>query len=199
MMAELFIEIISEEIPSRMQKEGAGILRKLIFQKLNNEQIFFKNDEIFFSPRRIGINLFNVSKKQPTKYLEIRGPRIEAPKNALEGFLKSNNLKRNNIFSKKTDKGEFWFAKFKKIGIKTQNLIPKIISEIIMDFPWSKSQRWGVNNIKWIRPLKAINIIFDGKRLKFKIAGLDRNFLTSNVSLGHSIVSRKRIKFSSYS
>ena len=197
-MTELFIEILSEEIPYRMQKEGAGILRKLIYKKLNDEQIFFQNDEIFYSPRRIGINLYNVSKKQPTKDLEIRGPRIEAPAKALDGFIKSNNLNRNNILSKKTDRGEFWFAKFQKIGVNTQDLIPKIISEIINDFPWSKSQRWGANSIKWIRPLKAINVIFNRKVLKFKIYGLERNSLTSNVTLGHSIVSRKKMKFFSY-
>ena len=197
-MPELLIEFFSEEIPSSMQKEGAGKLKELIMKKLDNEGISFGTEKLFYSSRRIGLNLKDVLVKLPNKTVELRGPRFEAPKIALKGFVTSNKISKNNLFVKETNKGQFWFAKIYKEGSKTVNLIPKIITEIILNFPWPKSQRWGDKKIRWVRPLKAINIIFDNKPVKFKINEESDDFFTSNSTLGHPIVSKKCIKFFSY-
>jgi len=108
-----------------------------------------------------------ITKKIFKKSEEIRGPNINAPDKALEGFVRSNNIAKTNVFKKKTDKGEFYFYKKPSQKINTFDLLKENIPNILSKISWNKSMKWNDYNLYWGRPLKSILSIFDGKKLDF--------------------------------
>jgi glycyl-tRNA synthetase beta chain len=109
-----------------------------------------------------------VCKKQITfKSEEIKGPNVKAPEVALEGFIRSNNINKKDLFKQKTDKGEFYFFKTKSRKLNTQNLLEELVPSILHKIQWKKSMRWSDFNLNWGRPLKSILAIFDKKKLTF--------------------------------
>ena len=91
-----------------------------------------------------------------------------APKEALAGFLKSNNIHEKDIFKKKVDKGEFYFFIKPEKKIETLNILKEFIPKILDSIEWKKSMRWGDSSLSWARPLKSILAILDGKLIDFK-------------------------------
>ena len=167
-MSEFFIELFSEEIPVNLQKNTREAL-------LQNFQNFFKKENISFlgksfsfsTPNRLLILFDRVNKEVVQKAEEIRGPNINAPNTALEGFLRSNRIEKKEIFKKKTDKGEFYFYKTLEKKINTIDLLEKNIPQILDKISWKKSMKWGDFDLNWARPLKSILAIFDNKTLEF--------------------------------
>jgi glycyl-tRNA synthetase beta chain len=112
--------------------------------------------------------LFEGLQKQITfKSEEIKGPNVKAPEVALEGFIRSNNINKKDLFKQKTDKGEFYFFKTKSRKLNTQNLLEELVPSILHKIQWKKSMRWSDFNLNWGRPLKSILAIFDKKKLTF--------------------------------
>jgi glycyl-tRNA synthetase beta chain len=112
--------------------------------------------------------LFEGLQKQITfKSEEIKGPNVKAPEIALEGFIRSNNINKKDLFKQTTDKGEFYFFKTKSKKINTQNLLEELVPSILHKIQWKKSMRWSDFNLNWGRPLKSILAIFDKKKLTF--------------------------------
>ena len=109
-MAEFFLELFSEEMPSGLQKNAREEILKIFTQTFYNLNINFKLGKSYSIPKRLVFFFQGIPEKIELKSKTIRGPKIEAPEKALEGFLKSNNLKRSNIFEQKTEKGTFFFA-----------------------------------------------------------------------------------------
>jgi len=167
-MSEFFLELFSEEIPVKLQKNAREIL-------LQNFKDFFKKENIVFSeksfsfstPNRVLILFNRLNKEVIKKSEEIRGPNINAPEKALEGFLRSNNTTKEKIFNQKTDKGEFYFYKKPEEKTDTFDLLEKNIPQIIDKISWKKSMKWGNFDLSWGRPLKSILAIFDNKTLEF--------------------------------
>ena len=167
-MSEFFLELFSEEIPANLQKNSRMILLNN-FQKLFEEKhIKFKKGESFSTPNRLIILFQGLAKEITQKDEEIKGPNINSPEKAIEGFLRSNQIVKKDLLKKKLEKGEFYF--FKKLAkkIKTIDLLKEQTPLILDKIQWKKSMRWGNFNLRWARPLKSIFVVFDGENLNFK-------------------------------
>ena len=178
-MSEFFLELFSEEIPAKLQTNA----RKNLFSDLN---IYFEENNIkrkganlaLSTPNRIVINFSNISKDLIKKSQEIRGPSINAKPEALEGFLRSHNIKKTNVELRSTDKGEFYFYKKPEQKLKTFDLLKKNLPLILEKISWNKSMKWGDNQLSWGRPLKSILAVFDGKKIDFNFHHLKASNFT---------------------
>ena len=167
-MSEFFLELFSEEIPPNLQINA----REKLFLDLNK---FFKEHELkvkgstasFSTPNRIIINFQHISKNVLKKSQEIKGPSVNAKPEALKGFLKSHKIKESKIYSKSTEKGEFYFYNTPEYKINTFDLLKENLPMILDKINWNKSMKWGSNQMFWGRPLKLILAIFDGKKIDF--------------------------------
>ena len=167
-MSEFFLELFSEEIPAGLQQNARNILLEN-FQKLFQEkQISFKKSSSFSTPNRLIILFEGLSKEIIQKAEEIKGPNVNAPEKAIEGFLRSNQINKNNLLKKKIEKGEFYFFKKSSKKINTINLLEEYTPLILDKLQWKKSMRWGDYRLNWARPLKSILAIFDDKSLGFQ-------------------------------
>jgi len=165
-MAELFIELFSEEIPARMQGRAGEDLKRLVMEKLKEAGLTFTSAAAYATPRRLAIAVDGLPTAQPDVTEEKRGPRVGAPEQAVQGFLKSAGLASLDQCEKRdTGKGEFWFAIVKKKGVKTAALLPALLAGSFAALPWPKSMRWAGHQYRWVRPLHSILATFDGKPL----------------------------------
>ena len=166
-MSEFFLELFSEEIPAGLQQNSRKTLLES-FQKLFEEkQISFKKSSSFSTPNRLIILFEGLSKEIIQKTEEIKGPNVNAPEKAIEGFLRSNQIDKDDLFKKKIEKGEFYFFKKSSKKINTINLLEEYTPLILDKLQWKKSMRWGEYNLNWARPLKSILAVFDYKTLNF--------------------------------
>ena len=167
-MSEFFLELFSEEIPAGLQQNARKTLLKS-FQKLFQEkQISFRKSSSFSTPNRLIILFEGLSKEIKQKAEEIKGPNVNAPDKAIEGFLRSNQLNKKDLFKKKIEKGEFYFFKKSSKKISTINLLEEHTPLILDKLQWKKSMRWGGYSLDWARPLKSILAVLDNKSLVFK-------------------------------
>ena len=176
-MSELFLELFSEEVPAKLQIKAREQLKEILKKFFEENSVKLKNEpKVFSTPNRIAIKIENLPKDILYKASEKKGPSILAPEKALDGFLKSNNLSKNKIYKKKTDKGEFYFYKIPKKKIKLSDLLKKNFESLLLSISWQKSMKWGENNLYWGRPLKSILAVLDGKKLQFSF----KHLLSSN-------------------
>ena len=109
-MAEFLLELFSEEIPAKLQSTARVNLLTSFKNFFEKENINYKDDaKVFSTPNRLVLCCKKIEREILQKSEEIRGPNIKAPDSAIEGFLKSNHIKKQDIYIKNTDKGEFFF------------------------------------------------------------------------------------------
>ena len=167
-MSDFFLELFSEEIPASLQRNSRKVLLES-FQKLFEEnKISFKKSSSFSTPNRLIILFKGLSKEITQKAEEIKGPNVNAPEKAIEGFLRSNKIDKKDLFKKMIEKGEFYFFKKSSKKTNTINLLEEQTPLILNKLQWKKSMRWGNYNLSWARPLKSILAVFDDKNLVFK-------------------------------
>ena len=164
-MADLLIEIICEEIPARMQARAAADLERLITGKLGEAGLKHGAARHFVAPRHLALYVEGLAERQEDLSEERRGPRADAPEQAIAGFLKSNGLSREQLTEEDTPKGRFLFARIEKSGAATADLLPGMVTSVLADFPWPKSQRWGATRFRWVRPLHRVNVLLGGAPL----------------------------------
>jgi len=167
-MSEFFLELFSEEIPAGLQK---NLRKKLLeeFQKFFlNKLIKSKKSFSLSTPNRLIIVFEGLDKEIKIKPEEIKGPKINAPEQALEGFVRSNKIEKKDLFKNKTEKGEFYFYKTKSKILKTHDLLIEFIPKLLENYQWKKSMKWGEFDLNWGRPLKSILSIFNKKIINFK-------------------------------
>ncbi len=164
-MADLLIEIIGEEIPARMQAMAAQHFSKAVKATLDDLGVLGKAASVhgMCGPRHLAIYATDIAVTQQDHTLEKRGPRVDAAEQAISGFLASTGLTRDMLTQEDTPKGRFFFARKHMQGNKTQDLLAGCLINILTQFPWPKSQRWGRGQFRWVRPLHRINILFNGK------------------------------------
>ncbi len=168
-MAEFLLELFSEEIPANLQSTARINLLTSFKKFFEKENINYKDDaKVFSTPNRLVLCFKKIEKEIHRKSEEIRGPNTKAPDNAIEGFLKSNLIQKQDIYKKDTDKGEFFFYKKPSRKIKSEDVLKTNIPSILENLSWKKSMKWGEHNLYWGRPLKSILAIFDNKPLKFE-------------------------------
>ena len=167
-MSEFFLELFSEEVPSNLQVNARKSLQENLKKFFEENEILIKGKlNVFSTPNRLVVHIDKLTKQISKKSEEIRGPNIKSPDKALEGFLRSNNIKKVQVFVKKTEKGEFYFYKKPSQKLNTADLLKENIPSILSKITWNKSMKWGDNNLFWGRPLKSILCVIDGKKLDF--------------------------------
>ena len=168
-MPELLLEILSEEIPARMQARAADDLKRLVTEGLKKAGLEFTEARAFATPRRLALVVDGIPDKQPDETEERRGPRVDAPDQAIQGFLKGNGLTLDQCEKRTMPKGEFYFAVIEQKGLPTFVILGDMLIDIIRVFPWPKSMRWGSGNSRWVRPLHGISCLFDGRSSRFDL------------------------------
>ena len=168
-MAEFLLELFSEEMPANLQSTARINLLTSFKKFFEKENINYKDDaKVFSTPNRLVLCFKKIEREIHQKSEEIKGPNTKAPDNAIEGFLKSNLIQKQDIYKKNTDKGEFFFYKKPSRKIKSEDVLKANIPSILENLPWKKSMKWGEHNLYWGRPLKSILAIFDNKPLRFE-------------------------------
>ena len=169
MSKELLIELFSEEIPARMQADAAKNFKTLCSEKMTGREIPFGSVNTYVTPRRLVLHAQDLPEKQEDWEEERRGPRIDAPSPAIEGFLASAGVTLRECEQRKTPKGSFYFLTLKKQGQKIRDILPQVIREIIYEFPWTKSMRWAASRHSWVRPLHSGVCVFDEQTIPFEV------------------------------
>ncbi len=171
---ELLLELLSEEIPARMQVKAAQDLEKLVLDGLKAAGLTPVSSVRHVTPRRLILCLSGLDVQTPDVSEERRGPRVDAPDKAVEGFLRSTGLTRYDLEERDLGKkGRFLFALIHQPGRATRDVLGEIIPDVIRKFPWPKSQRWGRGSLRWVRPLDGILCLFDGQAVPFAVDDIE--------------------------
>ncbi len=187
-MPDLLLELFCEEIPARMQARASDDLKRLVTGALVDAGLTYEAASAFATPRRLTLNIVGLPARQPDTRDERKGPRVGAPEKALEGFLRAAGLTSVDEASivKDEKKGDYYLAVIEKPGRASEDVIGDIIPDIIRNFPWPKSMRWGSGDLRWVRPLQSILCTFgpeteDPVVVDFEIGGIK----SGNVTYGH--------------
>jgi glycyl-tRNA synthetase beta chain len=161
-MAELLLELFGEEIPARMQARAADDLKRLVCDGLKSAELSFEAAAAHVTPRRLILHITGLPKAQPDVREEKRGPKVDAPAQAIEGFLRGNGLTREQCEERELPKGRFLFAIIERQGRPTAEVLADILPKAFASLPWPKTMRWGSGATRWVRPLHSILTLFDG-------------------------------------
>lgn len=180
-MAQFLLELFSEEIPARMQAAAAEQLQKKLEDGLKALGVNAEGFETFVTPRRLAVRANGLPKEIAAQSAERKGPRVGAPDKALEGFLRSTGLSKDQL----TERDGVYFAMIETPAKPLADVLPPLLAEIMNGFHWPKSMRWGAHDVTWVRPLKNILCLLDGDTLPFTWAHVSAN----NQTFGHRFLS----------
>ena len=190
-MPDLLLELFSEEIPARMQAGAAKDLERLMVGALTDRGFLFEGIKAFGGPRRLTLAITGLPAQQKDVREELKGPKVDAPSAAIEGFLKKTGLTREQLKVETTPKGEVYMAVIERKGRETPLVLAEIIPEAMAKLPWPKSMRWRPGMaVRWVRPLHSILCTFDGELVPFSFAGVSSGLHT----MGHRFLSQGKIE-----
>ncbi|MBT5186770.1 MAG: glycine--tRNA ligase subunit beta [Kordiimonadaceae bacterium] len=193
-MSEFLLEIFSEEIPARMQEKAAKDLTRLVTDKLKEAKLDHSGVAAYVTARRLTLHIAEIATEQPDVSEERRGPRADAPEKAIEGFLRSAGLTQDQLVEREDKKGTFLYAVIDQKGRPAKDVIAEFMPEIIRNFPWPKSQRWGDGVLKWVRPMHSILCLLDGTVIDFELDHIS----SGNATRGHRFMAPDEITISSF-
>ncbi|WP_313352578.1 glycine--tRNA ligase subunit beta [Paracoccus sp. (in: a-proteobacteria)] len=197
-MPDLLIELFSEEIPARMQTRAREDLKKLVTDGLVEAGLTYKSAGAFSTPRRLVLTIEDLTAQSPTTREERKGPRVDAPEAALEGFLRSTGLTRDQLEARDDKKGQVWFATVVKPGRAAAEIAAGVLEATIRNFPWPKSMRWGSGSLRWVRPLHSIICLLSDETgasvVPLEIEGIS----AGNTTRGHRFMAPDRITVSGF-
>lgn len=196
-MPDLLLELRSEEIPARMQRKAAGDLKKLVTDALVEAGLTYEAAGEYWTPRRLTLDIRGLTARSKDVHEDRKGPSVNAPEQAIAGFLRSAGLYDVTEAHVHTDpkKGDFYVAHVKKPGRAAEEIIAELMPKIIREFPWPKSMRWGAASsksgaLRWIRPLQSIICTFGPETEEPVIVDFEIDGLRSgNVTYGHRFLS----------
>jgi glycyl-tRNA synthetase beta chain len=197
-MPDLLIELFSEEIPARMQSRAADDLRKLVTNGLVEAGLTYAGAAAFSTPRRLTLAVEGLLPNSPTLREERKGPRVDAPEQAIDGFLRGAGLTRDQLEEREVGKARVFFAVIEKPGRPAAEIVAEVLEQTIRNFPWPKSMRWGAGALRWVRPLQSILCLLTDE------AGADVVPLTvdgitaANTTEGHRFMGKGRFTVSSF-
>ncbi len=165
-MADFLLELLSEEIPARMQARAAEDLCRLLTEELKKSGLAFEKAESFVTPRRLALSVEGLPVKAPDVTGERKGPRLDAPEKAIEGFRRSLP-EGARIEERDEKKGRMLFATWEVKGRPTADVLAEAAPAALAALPWPKSMRWGDHALRWVRPLHGIVALFDGAVVPF--------------------------------
>ncbi|WP_160122226.1 glycine--tRNA ligase subunit beta [Rhodovarius lipocyclicus] len=193
-MPELLLELLTEEIPARMQARAAEDLCRLVGAAL--APIAQGAPRGFHGPRRIGL-VMEVAARAETAPKEERGPRVNAPEAALTGFLRKHGAAKEDL----TQQGDFWVLVKPGSSAEAAALVAAALPGVLWSFPWPKSMRWGISGFTWVRPLQRILCLLDGEVVPFALAREDdaaHGIASGNETEGHRVHGPGAIRVSGY-
>ena len=197
-MPDLLIELLSEEIPARLQQKASLDLEKLFTNGISELGLTYESSAAFSTPRRLTLVLENVASTSLSCVEEKKGPRKGAPDKAIEGFLKNTGLELSQLEVRQEKKGEFYFANIRTEGRKAADISSEVLETIVRNFPWPKSMRWGQTTLKWVRPLHSIIcILYDEsghKIVDMNIEGIS----SGDKTFGHRFMGKGEFSVSSF-
>ena len=184
-MADLLLELFSEEIPARMQQRAATDLQKRVTDGLVEAGLTYASAAAFVTPRRLCLTVCGLLAESPTTRTERKGPRVDAPEKAIEGFLRGVGLSKDQLEIRDQKKGQVYFAVIEKQGRPAADIIAELVPQVIRNFPWPKSMRWGSGALRWVRPLHSILCILHDESgaavVPFEVDGI----VAGNTTRGH--------------
>ncbi|PPC93508.1 MAG: glycine--tRNA ligase subunit beta, partial [Methylocystis sp.] len=201
-MSDLLLELFSEEIPARMQRQAADDLKRLVTNALVDRGLTYEGAVAYATPRRLALQVVGLPSRQPDIREERKGPRVGAPEAAVAGFLKSAGLASLDQATIAKDKkgAEFYLAVIERAGAETIDVLAEILPAIIKSFPWPKSMRWGAasergDSLRWVRPLHSIVATFGPETespevVRFEVDGI----ASGNVTHGHRFLAPQPIR-----
>ena len=196
-MADLLLELFSEEIPAIMQNKACEDLNNIVTNALVEAGLTYKSSKSLSTPRRLCLMIEGLINKSPDTREERKGPRVDAPEQALNCFLRGVGLTIDQLEVRDDKKGKTYFAIIEKEGRFASEIVSEVINDAVNNFPWPKSMRWGSKSLKWVRPLHSILCILsaeDGvETVKVEIDGIK----SSNLTAGHRFMSPDHFTVSS--
>jgi len=187
MTEDFLLELRSEEIPARMQEKARADLAALFEARLQALNLPFSAIESYATPRRLALIVRGVAEMTAAASEERKGPRADAPAQAIEGFLRSTGLTREQLVERDDGKGnKVLFAVIDRPGIVAGSVLASAVSHVITAFPWPKSMRWGAasettESLRWVRPLQGIIALLGDKLVPVEVAGVK----SASVTVGH--------------
>ena len=183
-MPQLLLELFSEEIPARMQRQAARDLERMVRERLAAEGFLPEGLTTFAGPRRLTLVAEGLPAAQADRVEERKGPKVGAPEQAMQGFLRSAGVAQADL----VERDGVWFATLSKPGRETPAVVAEIVEAVVRSFPWPKSMTSGTSKMRWVRPLQRILCVFDGEVVPFSIEGLASGDLTE----GHRFMGSKQ-------
>ena len=184
-MPQLLLELFSEEIPARMQKQTPKVLLDNLLGKCVEASLATKTEDLgsvlYVTPRRIGIMLHDLPEQQPDVTIEKKGPKVSAPEKAIEGFLRSTGQKLEDLEKRTVGKDEVYFSVVSQLGKPTAEVLKGIIKEALGELVWPKSMRWGGEDTRWVRPLHSMCCLLDDEVIPVEFG----HVTASNTTRGH--------------
>ena len=197
-MSDLLLELFSEEIPAGMQARAGADLQRLVTDGLVEAGLTYASAGAFWGPRRLTLVIEGLSEESPTVVEERKGPRADAPEKALEGFLRSTGLTKDQLELRDDKKGQVFFARLTKDGRPAPDIIAEVVPQVVRSFPWPKSMRWGDGSLKWVRPLHRILCILSDEGghqvVPFEVDGI----VSGNQTEGHRFMSKGAISVTGF-
>ncbi len=196
-MPDLLLELFSEEIPARFQRRAAEDLKKAVTDGLVENGLMYEGARAFATPRRLALAVTGIPVRSPDMREEKKGPRVGAPQQAIDGFLKSAGLTSIDQAKIESDpkKGEFYVAYTDRKGEDAPALLSQILARIVANFSWAKSMQWGNGGLKWVRPIRAITATFGSENDEPIVIPFAANTVTSGqTTYGHRFLAPQPIK-----
>ncbi len=197
-MADLLLEIFSEEIPARMQKRAAADLKKLVTDGMVEAGITYESAAAFATPRRLCLSVVGVLEESPTLREERKGPRVDAPERAIEGFLRGAGLTLDDLTVRDDKKGQFYVAVIEKPGRIASDVIAEVVESTIRKFPWPKSMRWGGGTLRWVRPLHSVLSILSKSEGTEVVPFVIDGIASGDTTEGHRFMGNGRFAVTSF-
>lgn len=198
LLPELLIELFSEEIPARMQAKAREDLKKLVTDGLVTAGLTYSSAGAFSTPRRLTLAIEGLTAESRPVREERKGPRTDAPAAALEGFLRSTGLTREQLEVRDDKKAQVYFAVIEKPGRQAAEIIAEVLDAAIRNFPWPKSMRWGSGSLRWVRPLQSILCLLSDETGS-TIVGVEVDGIRAgNTTEGHRFMGAGRFAVSNF-
>ena len=167
LMADFLLELLSEEIPARMQATARNNLARLFAECTGEAGLKSGPIDVYSTPRRLALIAREVAEATEASREEVKGPRASAPPQALEGFLRKTGLTKDQL----EERDGVYFALIERAGRPASEILSDTVRRIVADFPWPKSMRWGDGDLRWVRPLHGIVAMLGEDIVPVEIAG----------------------------
>jgi glycyl-tRNA synthetase beta chain len=174
LMADFLLELLSEEIPAWMQAKARNDLARLFAECTADAGLETGAVDIRSTPRRLVLITRDVADATEARREELKGPRANAPAQALEGFLRKTRLTREQL----EERDGVFYAVVERPGRAAADVIAETVKRIVADFPWPKSMRWGDGSLRWVRPLHGIVAILGEEIVPIEIDGIQSGATT---------------------